>query len=90
MTDIRDTEPFNPRAWDGDAEKLIGNESRLVYDEDACERAFMSKHEAFCAGLALGANAGGVTPGSEHAPDVGRRERIDSASELGAQADGFA
>ena len=44
-------------AWEGDLEKLRGYEEQLADSEEFCEQTFMSEHEAFVAGLALGADA---------------------------------
>jgi hypothetical protein len=49
-----DREPFDPDAWEGDLEELIGHEDLLEYSEgDLCDKLFASKHDAFTAGLFL-------------------------------------
>src|SRR5206468_3673294 len=43
--------------WEGNTECLRGHEEGLANSEDLCEEVFMSKREAFSAGLNLGREA---------------------------------
>jgi hypothetical protein len=52
--DAADREPFDPDAWEGDLEELIGHEDLLANSsEDLCDKVFASKREAFSTGLFL-------------------------------------
>jgi len=45
-------------AWEGDIEILHGSAEKLSYDPALCERIFADEHEAFVAGMHLGARSG--------------------------------
>jgi len=59
-----DEQPFDPDSWDGDAEELKGHEEILSSNYELSEQTFASKHDAFNAGLFLGASAGEAAIGA--------------------------
>ena len=81
-----DNESFDPDAWEGDPEKLIGYEDLLSYDDgDLCDRAFSSKQEAFNCGLFLGEQPflGSVLEaGGRSRPQFDRQARIKALAAI--------
>ena len=60
---------FDPSDWGGDAEELTPHKTQLLDDERLCEATFMSKHEAFTAGVYLGSMVLGKTAVGDTTPD---------------------
>ena len=50
MHSQRDDESFDPDAWEGDPEQLIGYDELLSRDDNVCDRTFSSKRDAFNSG----------------------------------------
>lgn len=53
---------FDPNTWYGDTEELLPFIELLAESADLCEETFLSKQEAFCAGLWLGPRQPKSTP----------------------------
>jgi hypothetical protein len=85
MRSQRDDESFDPDAWEGDPEKLIGYDELLSCDHDTCDRTFSSKQDAFNTGFFLGEQPFLGSPleaGPGSRPQFDRQARIEALAAI--------
>lgn len=76
MRPQQDHESFDPDAWEGDPEQLIGYDELLSCDDDMCDHTFSTKREAFNSGFFLAEQPFLDEPGHRSRPQFDRQARV--------------
>ena len=88
MQTQRDGGSFDPDAWEGDPEGLIGYEELLSSDYDMCDRTFSSKMDAFNCGFFLAERpclGSPDDPGHWSRPQFNRQARVQALAAIESQ-----
>ena len=89
MHSQQDYESFDPDAWEGDPEQLIGYDELLSCDDDMCDRTFSTKREAFNSGFFLAEQPflrPPDEPGHRSRPQFDRQARVQALAAIESRA----